>query len=185
MPKDGRSDIPSPSIRMLTSWNVYVAAGWVSLDRMPFAFSMRGEILENPTNGTNHRTANLGSAHSLLLLPDSSSPFDSSLTLLDFDRTIEAVPSAKPSPITEKPLRTPPSTLCSTRSTRVFALIRGLDAPWMEGRMISRSTARSPGGQVAVKTYAPTTLISRVTPSPWKRSPRPFFQKKSAGAPTR
>jgi hypothetical protein len=47
--------------------------------------------------------------------------------------------------------------------------------------MISTFTGASTGGVVGVKMYAPTALMSRVDPSPWKRSRRELSQLKTTG----
>jgi hypothetical protein len=80
----------------------------------------------------------------------------------------ERVRNENPLPTAENPLRLLPTILCSTRKTVMSAFIRGLDAPSDGGKRTSIWTAAFGGGQVAVKTNAPATLMSRVTPSPWK-----------------
>jgi hypothetical protein len=72
-------------------------------------------------------------------------------------------------PAAENPLRVLPSLSWSTRKTVMSALVCALDMPSDRGKMTSMWTRAFAGGQVAVKTKAPSALKSRVAPSPWKR----------------
>jgi hypothetical protein len=91
----------------------------------------------------------------------------------------ERVRNENPLPTAANPLRLLPTILCSTRNTVMSAFIRALDTPSKRGRRTSIWTAAFGGGQVGVKTNAPATLMSRVTPSPWKGSLSGPFQWKT------
>jgi hypothetical protein len=80
----------------------------------------------------------------------------------------EEVWTRNPLPTAENPLRFWPAISCSTRKTIMSAFISALEPPSDRGRKISIWTAALGGGQVGVKTKDPATLMSRVTPSPWK-----------------
>jgi hypothetical protein len=83
------------------------------------------------------------------------------------DALPEKVRNENPLLTAENPLRPFPATSCSTRNIIMSAFIRAFDPPSDRGRSTSIRTTAFGGGQVAEKTNAPATLMSRVDPSPW------------------
>ncbi len=83
------------------------------------------------------------------------------------DARSERVRKENPLPTAENPLRLLPSTSCSTRNIIMSAFISAFEVPSDRGSRTSIWSAAFGGGQVAVITNTPATLMSRVTPSPW------------------
>jgi hypothetical protein len=115
--------------------------------------------------------------HSELNFP----PVSSGVSDSDPESFFEPAYNSIHSPTTEKPLCPCLVTSCLTRCTRMVPLILTLVGPNSADIMISTLTAASTGGLVGVKMNAPTALMSRVDPSPWKRSRREFSQLKTTG----
>jgi hypothetical protein len=100
--------------------------------------------------------------------------------------SVDILQREKSSLTTAKPFSLSPFELCSTRKTRASPLTRMTGfGPVREGRTTSTWMGTSTGGHVGVTMKAPNTLMSRVIPSPCRRSCCELSQENRAGASNR